>query len=131
MFHIVFYYITNYKPCNIPPAILNNRLAISISGLISNITVVPWPKLFFIGHAFLYLIAWYFAKAFHAIVSLYQSAKNTNTTYSNEIFFKTYVFLNKYLLCNKIVMPRANTTTLGPITVPISNILFKNIYNGN
>ena len=34
------YYITfSYMPCNIPPALLNNGLAIAISGPISNITV--------------------------------------------------------------------------------------------
>jgi len=39
---ISFYYITfNYMPCNIPSALLNIRLAFSISGPISNITVGP------------------------------------------------------------------------------------------
>jgi len=47
------YYITfNYMPCNIPPALLNNRLAISISGPIINITVGPGP-ISVIGPAFL------------------------------------------------------------------------------
>jgi len=46
-----FYYITfNYKPCNIPPAPLNNtcRLAILISGPISNITVWLGPNMLFL-----------------------------------------------------------------------------------
>ena len=44
-----FYYITfNYMPCNIPPALLNNRLAIWISGPISNISVGPGPKVLFL-----------------------------------------------------------------------------------
>ena len=42
--HIDYYYITfNYRPCNIPPALLNNKLAISISSPINNITVGPGP----------------------------------------------------------------------------------------
>ena len=44
VWHKAFYYITfNYMLCNIPPALLNNRLALSISGPISNITVGPGP----------------------------------------------------------------------------------------
>jgi len=39
-------------PCNIPPALFNNRLAISISGPINNITVGPGP-ISVIGPAFL------------------------------------------------------------------------------
>jgi len=40
------YHITiNYMTCNIPPA-LNNRLAISLGGLISNITVGPGQGIF-------------------------------------------------------------------------------------
>jgi len=39
-------------PCNIPPALVNNRLAISISGpIISNITVAP-GQISVIGPAF-------------------------------------------------------------------------------
>ena len=39
-----YYYITlNYMPCNIPPALLNIRLAILISRSIRNITVGPGP----------------------------------------------------------------------------------------
>ena len=48
-------YITfNYMPCNIPPALVNNRLVILISGPISNITVGPGP-ISVIGPAFLQL----------------------------------------------------------------------------
>ena len=49
------YYITfNYMPCTIPPALLNNRMTISIGGPISNITVGPGP-ISVIGPAFLQL----------------------------------------------------------------------------
>jgi len=41
-------------PCNIPPALVNNRLAISIGGPISNIAVGPGP-ISVIGTAFLQL----------------------------------------------------------------------------
>jgi len=52
-FNKEFYYITfKYMPYNIPPALVNNRLAISISGPISNITVGPGP-ISVIGPAFL------------------------------------------------------------------------------
>ena len=43
-------YITfNYKLCNISPALLNNRLAITISGPIRSITVGPEPKCYFLS----------------------------------------------------------------------------------
>ena len=43
------YYITIlYKPCNISPAVPNNRLAISISGPISHITAGTGRKCYFL-----------------------------------------------------------------------------------
>ena len=52
--HQIYYIAFSYMPCNIPPTLLNNRLAISINCPISNITVGPGPKvLFFIGPALL------------------------------------------------------------------------------
>ena len=45
-----YYIFLNNKPCYIPPALLNNRLAIVIITPISNTTVGPRPNmLFFIG----------------------------------------------------------------------------------
>ena len=55
LFHFIVsdYYITFiYMHCNIPLALLNNRLVISINGPISNITVGPGP-ISVIGSAFL------------------------------------------------------------------------------
>ena len=50
----ICYITVNYMPCNIPSVLLNNRLAISISGPISYITVGPGLKvLICIGSAFL------------------------------------------------------------------------------
>ena len=49
----ICYYITIiYRPCNIPPALPNNRLAIVIGGPISNITIGPGPKVLFVWPCF-------------------------------------------------------------------------------
>jgi len=63
--HQIYNIAISYIPCNIPPTLLNNEMAISINCPISNITqsVGLGPQVvLFIGPAFLQ-----FAKAFYAI----------------------------------------------------------------